>query len=267
MPASQFAQSHADFRAMARLPSYRAPRACDVLNPPPFEPPLGPRMCAEERRLLDAVIAAPDDDVPRWAMAEWLIANGDEERGAFILAQLKSYSPLPRFGGEGPGVRGWASPRLPFAPTHSLTPLTQPSRPRSGERATPRTRSPPGVPAILSGDAASSKRCRSPAALSSRSAPRSSSMTPLRDVRLVAIQPFLAELAACPHLAKLDSLDLRGNHIGDEGLKIIAPSVSHLMTLNLSANSLTPGSDARLASLRLRGVDVKCDANPLSRAA
>ncbi len=41
----------------------------------------------EERRLLDAVLAAPEDDAPREVYADWLIARGDP-RGDFIACQL-----------------------------------------------------------------------------------------------------------------------------------------------------------------------------------
>jgi len=66
-------------------------------------------------------------------------------------------------------------------------------------------------------------------------------------VRLVAIQPFMEELAACPHLARLRTLILRGNRIGDSGAKALAasPYLSNLRSLNLSTNNLTDaGLDA-----------------------
>ena len=37
--------------------------------------------------------------------------------------------------------------------------------------------------------------------------------TPLREVKLIAVNFLLPELLACPHLAKLRVLDLRGNGI------------------------------------------------------
>jgi hypothetical protein len=66
-------------------------------------------------------------------------------------------------------------------------------------------------------------------------------------VRLVAVQPFMAELAACPHLGRLHTLDLRGNRIGDAGVIALAasPHLANLRHLNLSTNNLSrAGLDA-----------------------
>lgn len=66
-------------------------------------------------------------------------------------------------------------------------------------------------------------------------------------VRLVAVQSFMVELAACPHLSRLHTLNLRGNRIGDSGAKALAasPHLANLKHLNLSANNLThAGLDA-----------------------
>ncbi|HEY2709153.1 MAG TPA: TIGR02996 domain-containing protein [Caulobacteraceae bacterium] len=44
---------------------------------------------ADDARMIEAIIAAPDDDAPRRAYAEWLKARGDP-RGEFIELQLKA---------------------------------------------------------------------------------------------------------------------------------------------------------------------------------
>ena len=69
------------------------------------------------------------------------------------------------------------------------------------------------------------------------------------EVRLVAVQPFMGELARCPHLANLRRLDLTCNRIGVDGAKALAgsPFLSGLQELVLSANDL---GDAGLAALR-----------------
>lgn len=63
-------------------------------------------------------------------------------------------------------------------------------------------------------------------------------LTPLRDVRLVAVQPYLGELARCPHLASLRRLDLAGNRIGPTGVRELAGSrfLGGLRELGLSGN-------------------------------
>ncbi|MFO0806568.1 MAG: hypothetical protein U0791_25975 [Gemmataceae bacterium] len=94
-------------------------------------------------------------------------------------------------------------------------------------------------------------------------------------VRLVAVQPFMAELAACPQLARLHTLNLRGNRIGDSGAIALAASqhLVRLKHLNLSTNKLT---EAGLAALRtaawfrqLESVDLSGNpvAGKMSRAA
>jgi hypothetical protein len=72
--------------------------------------------------------------------------------------------------------------------------------------------------------------------------------TPLRDVRLVAVAPFLDELARAPNLAKLDRLDLSGNRIGPAGVRELAgaPHLTRLRALDLSANDLDADAAAAL---------------------
>lgn len=67
---------------------------------------------------------------------------------------------------------------------------------------------------------------------------------PLREVRLVAVQPFMAELSQSPHLLKLRKLNLDGNQIGLNGLRelLASPYLQQLESLNLSRNGL--GDDA-----------------------
>ena len=66
------------------------------------------------------------------------------------------------------------------------------------------------------------------------------SLGPIRDVRLVAVQPFLAELARSSHLAKLRKLDLCGNQIGLSGVMelVASPYLQQLEELDLSRNGL-----------------------------
>jgi hypothetical protein len=75
-------------------------------------------------------------------------------------------------------------------------------------------------------------------------------LTPLRDVRLVAVQPFMRELAACPHLANLRRLDLTGNRIGPVGARELAasPHLNGLRELGLDGNALGTDGVAALAA-------------------
>src|SRR5947209_10983767 len=90
----------AELNAMARSPSYRCPHPRDVLDEEPFTPPGPPAMSAEERALLDAVLADPDDDEHRLRYAEWLegrqlaprIATSSGEAKKWQLAERVAYS-------------------------------------------------------------------------------------------------------------------------------------------------------------------------------
>lgn len=160
---------------MARFPSYRAPRASEVLRPRPFVPPQPPALHPEEQRCLDAVLAAPEDDEPRRAYAEWLAGRGEQRRADFILDQLagRPADPDPAWGVI---YSPWSGRDLVY------------------RRGFVEAMSLAGRAFIALGEPLFR-------------------MTPLREVRLVAIAPYLDELAAVPHLSRLVSLDIRGNHI------------------------------------------------------
>jgi len=217
------------FAAMAWNPSYRAPRAKSVLNPLPFVPPTGPRLHPEERRLLDAVLNDPKADAPRLAFAEWQFDQGEARRGAFIGAQLAGDRVEPD--------AAWAAVFEPWSAADLVY-----------RRGFVEALSLAGRAFITLG------------------APLFE-LTPLQEVRLVAVQPYLKELAATPHLSMLHSLNLRGNQIGDDGLQVIAASLTRLVHVDLSGNGLTAKSQAAIQSLRLRGVAVTVDRAGSAQAA
>ncbi|MBX9582934.1 MAG: hypothetical protein K2X87_21715 [Gemmataceae bacterium] len=84
-------------------------------------------------------------------------------------------------------------------------------------------------------------------------------------VRLVAVQPFVGELARCPHLARLRRLDLSGNRIGPAGVRglAVSPHLDTLEELNLSGNVLGPDGMAALRAApwfgRLRVLELADD--------
>lgn len=162
---------------MARFPSYRAPRASEVLRPGPFVPPQPPPLHPEEQRCLDAVLAAPEQDEPRRAYAEWLAGRGERRRAEFIRDQLAGRPAVPD--------PTWADAYSPWS-----------ARDLVYRRGFVEAMSLAGRAFISLGEPLFR-------------------MTPLREVRLVAIAPYLDELAATPHLARLAIVSLRGNHIED----------------------------------------------------
>lgn len=72
----------------------------------------------------------------------------------------------------------------------------------------------------------------------------------LREVQLIAVAPFMEELANCAHLVHVESLNLDGNRIGTDGIRALAssPYLTKLRRLNLARNSL--GLDGLRALLR-----------------
>ena len=201
--------------ALARRPSHRAPDVSELRRVAVAELPDGPA-APEERRLLDAVLAAPDADGPRLAFADYCDRLRDP-RGPFIRAQLADPA------AEVPAEIDAAAREL-FAAV-------------SGEDLTWRRGFVEGM--SLAGRAFISL------------GPWVMRQTPLREVRLVAVQPYLGELAAAPHLARLHTMDLRGNRIGSAGLATLLAS-PHLaaVALNLAFNNLTAADVPTLPPLR-----------------
>lgn len=175
----------AELMRMARHPAAYAPTAAEVLTPGPVPPPVI-AMGAEERRLMDAILADPDMDEPRLRFADWVEAT-DPERAVFIRSQLGS----PR--GEDKHVPDrWLAPFLPF-----------------GAR-----------------DVVFRRGFAEGMSLTGRSFVSLSdglfAATPLREVRLIAVNFLIAELVTCPNLRKLTRLDLRGNRIDEMGRALLA---------------------------------------------
>lgn len=210
---------------MARLPSARAPFPAELLAPPPFALRL-PAMDPDERRLLDAVLADPDADEPRLRFADWCESRGDP-RGAWIRGQLGEASggALARRGDTDPVTAGLRpAAHTQFAPWGAKDLLF-----RRG---------------FVEGMSLSGRAFISLGASLFR-------LTPLREVRLVAVAPFVGELAGCPHLGHLARLDLTGNRIGPDGVRVLlgSPYVANLRELVLVRNGVTAADIAGVSTL------------------
>jgi uncharacterized protein (TIGR02996 family) len=192
-PRRLAAATVADFARMARNPSHLAPHPAELLHPGPFAPPGPPPLSPDERALLDAVLADPDADAPRLRYADWCDRRNDP-RGGFIRAQMAEFQR-----GECGEEIAYSS-SAPAAPS-AVKQVLQWLAPWSAEdvvfrRGFAEALSLAGRAFLSLGDGLF------------RTAP-------IRDMRLVAIAPYVDELAQSPHLAKLRRLDLRGNGIGE----------------------------------------------------
>ena len=248
MPAHPFLkrlpryQSAEQWRQIACNPSRFAPRVEDVQSPSPFVGPTTPAFPAQERRLLDAILADPDSDAARCAYA-----GLGGPRGEFIRTQLAIAREL-RAGDEPPvelfdrehhllqsHEREWTEPLAQWGAKDEVF--------RRGfiERLSLSGRSFISLGRTLF------------------------DFLPLRCVRLVAVKWYLDELAKADHLSKLIRLDLSGNRIGPAGLATLmaSPHMSRLTRFDLTANDLDDTSISALADMPLRRLNVA--RNRLSR--
>ncbi len=194
---------------MARHPSAYAPTAAEVLTPPPAID-----LRNDPAPHLRAVLDDLEADAPRLAFAE-AIAATDPARAEFIRAQL-SGDPAAEALFARHGAR-WADE---FAPWGSRDLIY-----RRGFV----------VGMSLTG--------RSFISLGMRLF----ELTPLRDVRLIAVNFLMGELVRCPHLAEVRLLDLSGNRIGDVGADLLLSCeyLRGLRELRLAGNDLSAAVEAR----------------------
>ena len=200
----------ADWLRMARHPSSYAPTAAEVLTPRLEVPPR-----AVPHPHLQAVLDDPDADGPRRAFAGW-IGAADPARADFIRAQL-SGDPAADILLAQHGPRWYEE----FAPWGA--------RDLVYRRGFAEGMSLSGRSFISLGEALFDR-------------------TPLREVRLIAVNFLMGELVRCANLAKLSALDLRGNRIGDAGAELLlgCSFLDGLKELNLGENDLTDDLVARL---------------------
>jgi uncharacterized protein (TIGR02996 family) len=165
-------------RRMARHPAAYAPTAAEVLAPGPVPLPTVP-MGAVERALMDTIIGDPDADEPRLRFADW-VERGDPDRAAFIREQISHPLSASERGPGGEVFKLWGARDVVF------------------RRGFAEAMSLTGRSFISLSDGLFAA-------------------TPLREVRLIAVNFLLAELVKCPNLSKLKRLDLRGNGIDPAG--------------------------------------------------
>jgi uncharacterized protein (TIGR02996 family) len=177
-------------------------------------------MC-DRTAFLQAIVAAPDDDLPRLIFADWLDENGDSDRAEFIRVQcapFRSSADVRRMAVlEAANRTAWLGPLV-------RTVFRAEFRRGFVEHA------------VL------------PAATFLKHGFELRRQTPLRGVTLLGARRVLPELVRCPHLVGLSALHITGGRLGDDGARLLAtaPALAGLTTLRLGENVL---SDAGVAAL------------------
>jgi hypothetical protein len=90
---------------------------------------------------------------------------------------------------------------------------------------------------------------------------------PPREVRVVAVKWYMDELARCPHLARVERLNLAGNRIGPEGMRHLAASTFlRASAIDLTKNAIGPAGleDLLTAPWRLHLRNLKLAGNGLT---
>jgi uncharacterized protein (TIGR02996 family) len=216
----------------------------------------------EDPILLAAVLAAPHDDAPRLAYADWLAGlpdEADQRRAEFIRLQIQlAREPFAGPIGADPNVELVRRARWlqSDARERELREL------RASAWAVP-------VAALVNGyafDRGFIARVTLPAADFLANGDRLLALAPILHVELTGVAGKSAELFASPLLERVPALSLAANGLGDDDVRLLAdsPHLAKLWWLDLSQNPIgRPGVEALAASRRLPElIFVGLDNNP-----
>ena len=192
-------------------------------------------------KLYEAVVKDPDADAPRLAYAVACEAHGDADRAEFIRLQIEAAA-LKRAGRHDDALRGFQ--RISIlehrSGKHWAGPIRQSVKSVGFFR---------GFVEWVDMDASNFLE----------HAEELFAMAPIRRLKLTGLIPVLEAVCSSPHLARLVSLNLEYQQIGDDGVKMIArsPHVQKLVYLGLLETGVTEaGVEALAASENLRSLRV-----------
>lgn len=217
--------------------------------------------------LFAAILAVPDDDLPRLVYADWLDEQGGAEnaaRAAFIRVQIElSRVPVAEFvpwNADLVQLRAREKALLSTHGTDWLAPLREKGEPLQS--------------ASTHGEFVRGfvQRVWMPAAWFVGKAEKLFRRVPVRELRVTRTTPreFL-DLIECPFLDRLDTLDLSDRRLGSSAAIVLAnyPTVAGLRVLRLRGCNLHDTGALRLADAEfdwpLRELDVTH--NPIGEAA
>jgi uncharacterized protein (TIGR02996 family) len=203
--------------------------------------------------LLAAVVASPDDDLPRLVYADWCEENGEPERAEFIRLQIARENGLATAAGV---IR--EKVLLDTFGKQWLAPLRQPGEPLGTRRSHAEFRR-GFVGAVWL-----------PARWFVRHAGRLFELCPVTDLRVMFDDVFeFRLLAACERLDRLRALDLSDRRFGAAGVRHLcrSPHLPGLTVLRLTGCNLDDTAADVLCDSRLSLTQLDLRHNPLSEAA
>jgi uncharacterized protein (TIGR02996 family) len=224
----------------------------------------------DEEAFLEAILAGPDNDVPRLIFADWLEEHGDP-RAEFIrvqcqLARLPDDDPrcaelaareqllLRAYQGEWVGpVAGWSRSlkfRRGFLDELTVNLETFLYRAEQLVALAPAARVDLMELGQWVGQEAANRFAIASRLRKLALRPELSRVTGLHLSYSALTADCIHALLASPHLGRLRTLDLRHNALGDDGAVILAacPALADLATLNLTSNLIGSGGFQALVS-------------------
>jgi uncharacterized protein (TIGR02996 family) len=195
---------------------------------------------SHEEGFLRAILETPDDDGPRLVCADWLAERGDP-RGEFIRLQCAA-ARMPADDQRGPALRAREEELLAAHGRDWCSPLglgTDECRFRRGF-----------VEAV---EVHADRFLEHPETLFR--------VAPVREIHFLHVTRHIREIADCPWLAKLATLDLSANAIRDPGAAALAssPHLAGLTALDLGGCEVHQEGAESLARARsLSGLRVLC---------
>jgi len=182
--------------------------------------------------LYTAVVDNPEDDAPRLAFAAACDALGDTERADFIRIQVahRQYLRAKRPVGEFPDLYREFALKKTHGPAWA--------GPING-----RVRRYGFAGGFVEWIEVSASQFIAEAEQLHR-------LAPVRKLTLTGVSEVLESLVQCPHLDRIVSLDLGGQHIGDRGAELLAGSdhLRKLAWLDLPSNDITSAGLEALAA-------------------
>lgn len=189
-------------------------------------------MSADRAAFLQTILENPDDDTARLIFADWLEEQGESERATLIRVQCE-LARLPADNPRHPQYADWKATEHALLQAHAKTwaaPLAGLVGGWEFQRGFIDVVTMPATAFLAQGEVLFQ-------------------LAPVTHVRFLEGAQVLPELAACPNLARLRTLQLSANYLDDAALGTLAhsPHLGQLTALHLGRNNFTNRGAVHLA--------------------